>query len=132
MWCSILRNITVVLGIVLLSLSVAWAGAARNISGNEANEMLKKGGVFLLDVRTPGEYQDSRIKGSVLIPIEQVAQRIKEIPTSGPIIVYCAVGSRSSQVANYLASQGISEVYNLYGGIWGWKLKGNPVLQGAP
>ena len=85
-----------------------------------------------LDVRTPGEFMQLRLDGAHLIPIDQLLRRIGELPKDRPILVYCAVGSRSSQVAGYLAQQGYSEVYNLYGGISAWQLRGYPVLQGAP
>lgn len=104
-----------------------------NLSPGEAQKLLQETpGVFLLDVRTPGEYQRARLQGARLIPIDQVSNRLAEIPTGTPILVYCAVGSRSSQVSRYLEEQGLGPIYNLYGGIWGWQLGGYPVLAGGP
>ena len=87
--------------------------------------------LYLLDVRTPGEYQQARLAGAQLIPIDQMMKRLAEVPKDRPILVYCAVGSRSSQVVNYLARQGYPEVYNLDGGIYSWAQNGYPILQGA-
>lgn len=125
------------LALLLLLLSClaapAGAGVARDLSVFQARELLQKDSrVFLLDVRTPGEYRQVRLDGARLIPIDQLRQRLGELPKDRPIIVYCAVGARSSQVLRYLAGQGYPEVYNLYGGISAWQLRGLPVLKGAP
>jgi rhodanese-related sulfurtransferase len=120
--------------LVLLLLALpALAGPVRDISPAEARELLaSKPSVMLLDVRTAGEYMQARIAGARLIPIDQVIARIGEIPKNKPVLVYCAVGSRSSQVAGYLAQQGNPEVYNMSGGIMGWQVRGYPLLRGAP
>jgi rhodanese-related sulfurtransferase len=111
----------------------AHAATARNISPDDAYNMLSsRNGLYLLDVRTPGEFQQARLEGASLIPISQLLRRLPEVPKDRPILVYCAVGSRSAQVVNYLARQGYPEVYNLYGGIYSWAQKGYPILQGAP
>ena len=125
---------TVILLIVLLSLpAFVFAAVAKNVTPESAYSLLKqRGEMFLLDVRTPGEYQQARLEGARLIPIDQLIKRIGELPKDRPILVYCAVGSRSAQVVNYLARNGYPELYNLYGGIYSWAQKGYPVLKGRP
>ena len=121
--------------VLLLILLPVYANAAvaRNLSSQEAYAMVgQRGDLFLLDVRTPGEYQQARLDGARLIPIDQFVKRLAEVPKDRPVLVYCAVGSRSAQVVNYLARQGYSEIYNLSGGIYAWAQKGLPVLQGGP
>lgn len=109
------------------------AAVARNLTSQEAFEMVgKRADLYLLDVRTLGEYRQARLEGAQLIPIDQFAQRFAEVPKNRPILVYCAVGSRSAQVVNYLARQGYPEIYNLDGGIYSWAQKGYPFLQGLP
>ncbi len=111
----------------------AWAAPVRNLPAPEAFERLRdQPRILLLDVRTPGEYFQVRIAGAQLIPIDQLLGRLGEIPRDRPILVYCAVGLRSSQVSTYLAQQGYPEVYNLTGGIAAWQLRGYPTLQGPP
>jgi len=106
------------------------SAVVENLNADQARALLlKRSEIFLLDVRTPGEFFQVRLEGARLIPIDQLQQRIAEVP-KGPVLVYCAVGSRSSAVANYLQQLGYSEVYNLYGGIWAWQLRGLPVLKG--
>ena len=117
-------------GLLLLG-TPGLASVSQNISASQAREIISADpGIFLLDVRTPEEYQQIRIEGAHLIPIDQIVKRIGELPKDRPILVYCAVGSRSSQVANYLARLGYPTIYNLNGGIYAWYLRGYPVLQG--
>ncbi len=94
--------------------------------------MKQRQDVYLLDVRTPGEYFQARLKGGHLIPIDQLTRRLDEVPRHRPVLVYCAVGSRSMQVVNYLVRNGYPEVYNLNGGIYAWAARGYPYLQGQP
>ena len=111
----------------------ADAAVARNVKPQEALSLVdQRSDLYLLDVRTLGEYQQTRLEGARLIPIDQFAKRLSEVPKNRPILVYCAVGSRSAQVVNYLVRKGYPEVYNLYGGIYAWAQKGYPILQGGP
>lgn len=123
----------VVLMILLLTSPGALAAPVVNLSPAQAYKMLKQNSdIYLLDVRTPQEYMQMRIEGARLIPIEQFLRRQKEVPADRPVVVYCAVGARSSEVANYLVRQGYATVYNMYGGIYGWQLRGYPLLSGMP
>ena len=116
--------------LILLGSFTYVSAAVHNVNAEEAWKILQsRSDIFLLDVRTPGEYFQVRLANARLIPIDQLQRRVAEIP-KGPVMIYCAVGSRSSAVANYLQRLGYPEVYNLYGGIWGWQLRGLPVLKG--
>lgn len=119
---------------IFLATGSSQAGIAKNLSPTEAFQLLQGRGqeLYLLDVRTPGEYREVRLADAKLIPISQLLKRLQEVPKNRPILVYCAVGSRSSQVVGYMARVGFSEVYNLYGGIYAWSKKGYPVLSGLP
>jgi len=119
--------LSLILSACMLSNALA---VVENLDADQAQALLlKRPEIFLLDVRTPGEYFQVRLDGAHLIPIDQLQRRIAEVP-KGPVLVYCAVGSRSSAVAGYLQQLGYPEVYNLYGGIWAWQLRGLPVLKG--
>ncbi len=123
--------ITVVL--VAQMLTPVQAAIVQNIDATTARKMLQENeDVFLLDVRTSQEYLQVRLAGAHLIPIDEVLARSAEIPEDQPLLVYCAVGARSSKVSEYLARQGYSAVYNLNGGIWAWQLRKFPVLKGPP
>ena len=119
-------------------LLVVWPAYAEsavtsNLTPKESFDLVgQRSDLFLLDVRTHGEYQQTRLEGARLIPIDQFVKRLNEVPKDRPILVYCAVGSRSAQVVSYLARQGYPEVYNMYGGIYSWSQNGYPVLRGGP
>ena len=119
--------------LLLIALPAYVDAAARNLTPKEASELInKRSNLFLLDVRTSAEYQQARLEGARLIPIDQLVKRLAEVPKDRPLLVYCAVGSRSAQVVNYLARKGYPEIYNLTGGIYTWAQKGLPILQGGP
>jgi peroxiredoxin family protein/rhodanese-related sulfurtransferase/TusA-related sulfurtransferase len=71
---------------------------------------------FILDVRTPDEYELGYIEGSVNIEVDQIRNRIEEIPKDKKIIIYCGVGLRGYFAARILMQKGFTEVYNLSGG----------------
>lgn len=120
-------------GLLFLGVSLAVAAITRNVDPQEALALLKqRQDIYLLDVRTPEEYQQFRLANAHLIPIDQVTRRLAELPKDRPILVYCAVGSRSSQVFNFLARRGYAEIYNLDGGIYAWAQRGYPIVQGQP
>lgn len=129
----IFQKIITALVVLLMGGTMALAAVPENLSAVQAREMIEEDPqVYLLDVRTFQEYSEVRLEGAQLIPIDQLLRRIAELPKERPILVYCAVGSRSTQVVNYLAKIGYGPVYNLNGGIWAWQLRKYPVLKGGP
>ena len=75
---------------------------------------------FMLDVRTPEEWDICRIEGSVLIPMNEIQSRLDEIPEETEIVVICHHGIRSAQVLSALAhyfEYDLENLYNLRGGI---------------
>ena len=72
---------------------------------------------FVLDVRTPGEWQQRHIEGSTHIPLSQLAERLNDIPRNRPVIAMCAGGYRSSIAASLLQRAGFTRVSELTGGI---------------
>ena len=84
------------------------------------NKIQQQDAVFLLDVREPHEFQYAHIAGSVLIPLNQIPQRLGELDPKQNIVVICHHGMRSQQAANYLERSGFTNVANLKGGIDVW------------
>lgn len=86
---------------------------------------LVEGGALLLDVRTPAEYAEKHLDGSLLIPHTEVAGRIDEVlaaqggDKSKPIVVFCRAGGRAGIAKTALLQAGFTEVTNL-GGIDSW------------
>jgi rhodanese-related sulfurtransferase len=81
----------------------------------------EEGSYALLDVHQPREYEVEHIPGSKLIPLPELSDRLAELNSQTPTIVYCAVGGRSRVAAQLLSGQGFTEIYNLKGGIKAWK-----------
>lgn len=116
-----------------LLLTTAATAAMQNITATEMQQITKQTpDIYLLDVRTLGEYTQKRLKGARLIPIDQIQRRLNEIPKNRPIIVYCETGMRSAQVGRYLDSLGYQGVYNLSQGLMGWQVRGYPIESGMP
>lgn len=123
-----MMRITTLVFAILLAATVAVSAGYRNVTSADTRKIIEqKKNVYLLDVRTPGEYQQARLKGSVLIPINEIERRLNEVPRNRPVVVFCAVGSRSNLVAGFLASKGYREVYNMQDGLMGWYRNGYPV-----
>ncbi len=74
----------------------------------------------LVDVRTDEEVRQGVIEGMIHIPMHQIPKQMDTLQKERPVVLYCAMGSRSAQVAEYLADNGFEEVYNLVGGIEAW------------
>ena len=75
----------------------------------------------LLDVRTPGEYAHKHVAGSVSVPLNKLIERAGELPTTRPVIVYCAGGYRSAIAASVLHRLGFGHVSEIAGGIAAWE-----------
>ena len=73
----------------------------------------------LLDVRYDEEHEESRIPDSRLIPLQRLRQRVAELDSETPYIVYCRSGKRSAVAATLLGQFGIHAL-SLRGGITGW------------
>lgn len=95
--------------------------SVKQISAMELKNKIDNGeALFLLDVREPNEFQYARIDHSVLIPLNQIPQRLGELDAQQDIVVICHHGMRSQQTANYLAHCGFENISNLSGGIDAW------------
>ena len=91
------------------------------VGTQEAVVMVTVGGVRVVDVRTPQETAAGMIPGALRIPVDEIEQRMKELPRDGRrTLVYCAGGSRSAAACEFLSRQGYEELYNLEGGFQSW------------
>ncbi|MCU0418601.1 MAG: rhodanese-like domain-containing protein [Cyclobacteriaceae bacterium] len=78
---------------------------------------LVKDGALVVDVRSKGEYGSGHIRGSINIPVDQLANQLSRLPKEKTIITCCASGMRSATARSLLRSHGYDNVYN--GGAWG-------------
>ena len=63
-------------------------------------------GATLLDVRSSSEYNSGHIEKSLNIPVQSIDQKIADLDKDKPIVVYCAMGGRSTIAAAKLKSRG--------------------------
>ncbi len=94
----------------------------RTISHHDAQDLIARDGVVVLDVRTPGEHQDlGHIPGSWLLPLDLVVAAPAVLPEVGrPVLVYCEHGVRSVAASRLLSQAGVPDVLNLAGGMASW------------
>ncbi len=85
----------------------------------------------LLDVRTAEEYAQVRIPGARLLPLDDLPQRMNEIPHDLPIVVVCRSGMRSLIAIQILKSAGFEgELLNFEGGTLAWVRRQWPLERG--
>ena len=73
--------------------------------------------VMLIDVRTPDEFALGTIPGAVNIPLDDLRERLSEIPADRPLWLFCGIGLRGYLASNILKGYGYKDVRNLIGGL---------------
>jgi rhodanese-related sulfurtransferase len=67
--------------------------------------------VIILDVRNPDEANAGMIKGAVLIPDEELAARIGELPKDKKIVTHCSTGVRAEMAYHKLKAAGYDAAF---------------------
>lgn len=103
-------------------------GSYRQISQEEAKEMIDTQEVIILDVREQDEYDSGHIPGAVLLPVgtidgDTTAAVIPEKDST--VLVYCRSGNRSKTASSALAELGYTNIYE-FGGINTWPYETEP------
>jgi adenylyltransferase/sulfurtransferase len=103
------------------------------VSPPEAAALLreaKPGAVLLLDCRTPEEHATARIAGAVLLPMQELPERVGELDAwkGGRILVHCHHGVRSLRVTHWLREKGFPAVTSVRGGIDAWSTDVDPAV----
>ncbi|GIP37504.1 hypothetical protein J31TS4_07840 [Paenibacillus sp. J31TS4] len=83
-------------------------------------ELLESGSLkeaVVLDVREPIEWDYYHLEEPTLLPMQQIPEKLQELPREKPIYILCAHGVRSEMVSRYLAGNGFPEVVNVEGGM---------------
>lgn len=97
---------------------------------DRAQELVEAGEAVIVDVREPHEWDQGHIPDAIHIPMDQVRDRLDEIPDADTVIFQCRSGGRSDRVAKRVRSDLDAEVANLSGGILAWERAGLPVETG--
>ena len=94
------------------------SGKLKQFFWHDVENLPRDGSVFLLDTRTPFEVMQGKIDGFVNIPLDELRDRLDEIPKDRPVYVHCHSGLRSYLACRILTGNGY-DCYNLAGG---WRL----------
>lgn len=84
--------------------------------------------IFLLDVRTPDEFSLHTLPNAVNIPLDELRDRIDELPKDKMIYVFCAVGLRGYLAYRILVQHGFENVRNLSGGLKTYRAATAPII----
>ena len=98
-----------------------------NVDVATVNALQGRDDVLILDVREQSEYDAGHIPDVKLIPLNDVPNRLSEIPKDKPVIVTCRSGNRSGQATDFLRQQGYTNVHNMTGGLNAWQQAGYAV-----
>jgi rhodanese-related sulfurtransferase len=98
------------------------------VSVDEAHQLYEEG-TFVLDVRTPEEWNEFHAPNTTLIPLDELASRVNELPKDQPIVVVCRSGNRSQTGRDILLQAGFNAT-SMNGGLNEWRASGYPVVSG--
>lgn len=95
----------------------------RPLSVDQVLQLVRKGGVVLVDVRTEKDFDRAHLPGAVSVPLHELAARVEQLRAAGrTVVVYCCgkLGTDSAEAVALLRSQGIDEAYAIAGGFQRW------------
>jgi rhodanese-related sulfurtransferase len=86
--------------------------------------------IILIDVREQDEWNEAHIKQALFMPLSEFQNALEKLPNKdAEIILQCRSGARSQRAAEFLQSQGYTNLSNLSGGIIGWYQQGFEIVQ---
>jgi len=83
------------------------------IECSQAKQLVSNHGAQMVDVRTPQEFAQGAIPGSVNIPLQVINAAYQNLDKTKPVIVFCRSGARSAQAQSFLQQEGFDNVHNL-------------------
>ena len=92
------------------------------IDVHQTKSLVDQKSCLLLDCRNQNEFDFVRIAGATFIPMNELQQRLQELEAyrDQRVVVYCHIGGRSFQVANWLRQQGFAKSQSMAGGVEAW------------
>lgn len=130
-WVWLVGGIAV-LAVIILGFSMATprGNLSPEVSVETAAQMREEG-AYILDVREQSEWDQFRIPGSTLIPLDSLRQQIDRVPKDTNIVVVCRTGNRSAEARDILLRAGYLDVTSMSGGVTEWHKKGFPIETGS-
>lgn len=129
-----MRFVPLSLGLGMLLTALASPAAESPLGPVDLAQRLQQANPpLVLDVRTPAEFADGHIPGALLIPHDQLEQRLVELDGAREreIVLYCRSGRRSLLAENVLREHGFSRLRQLDGSWQAWDAAGLPRAEGA-
>jgi rhodanese-related sulfurtransferase/transcriptional regulator with XRE-family HTH domain len=99
----------------------------KHVDAREAEALLARGEVDLVDVRNPGEFATGHLPGARLVPLDVLRVEPKKLLPKDNILFVCARGGRSQQAGHVAEALGFTAVYSLDGGTEAWAAAGLPI-----
>lgn len=121
--------LAVVSGGMLLWQAVSRARGGASLGTLEATRLINQG-AQVLDLRGDAEFRAGHLPGSRQVTADNLARVAEGIEAGKPILVVCTSGMRAGKAVATLKAGGRAEVFNLEGGIEGWKQAGLPLVTG--
>ena len=111
--------------------SVEELRQVRSISAAQLAQRIKTAGlpISLIDVREPAEFAASHLPRAINIPLSTVEQHGRQLPHAGTVIFMCHSGVRSQRACALASRMGVSEAWQLEGGLLAWKAEIDPTLR---
>jgi adenylyltransferase/sulfurtransferase len=103
----------------------------RSISAAQLAQRIKATGqpISLIDVREPAEFAASHLPRAINIPLSTIEQHSRQLPRAGTVIFMCLSGVRSRQACAIANRMGVTEAWQLEGGLTAWKAEIDPTLR---
>jgi len=93
-------------------------GVVKQVHVSEARKLVESK-AYIIDVRSPAEYEAGHLIGAVNIPLYEIRQRANEIPKDRPVYLHCRTSQRSYNAIMALQGRGFDNLYNISGSILG-------------
>jgi rhodanese-related sulfurtransferase len=90
------------------------------IEANELFDLLTQPKVLLVDVRNDDEVARGIIPGALHIQLSMLPIQYEKLLGVNTVVFYCHSGIRSAHAADFAASKGVKDVFNLVGGVLAW------------
>ena len=102
------------------------------ITVEQAKELLDGGNAVVVDVRNPDEWVAGHVTGAIHIQVDEVMNRIDELPQDKELLFICAAGVRSALACEMAAAMGVQteRLYNIEEGTPTWIERNLPTSYG--
>lgn len=98
----------------------------KQVSVQQADEIVKNANVQFVDVRTIEEYADKHAPKTVNMPLDSIEKELTKLDKEKPVYLICQSGARSQKAAEILQKSEFKEIYNVKGGTSAWISAGLP------